>query len=89
MGRGSRISSSYSARASAAGVEGIGAEGGDGGRDGGSLIVNLPAGGVVGGLAEADTRLALETAGFKCGDVGGDTGWKGRLDNATRPRHNA
>jgi hypothetical protein len=50
------------------------------------LIVNLPIGGVKGGVEDGDRRFFTETDN-RSGEVGGEGETSGRWDKATSPRH--
>ena len=56
------------------------AGGGEGGRDGGSLIANRPGGGVTGGVDDGELRRFLAVVD---GDDGGVDGTGGRCTRAT------
>lgn len=60
--------------------------GGDGGRDVGSLIINLLWGGVTGGVVVGEMRPFLPFSGDSPGDGGGVNAEKGRLARASSPR---
>jgi hypothetical protein len=81
---GKSLSKLYNVRASDAGEEVICIAGGDGGRDGGSFIVNLAAGGVIGGVLPP--LCFLKPMLPIAGEAGGEVGTYGRRESATSER---
>lgn len=75
LGRGSDVSTSYNARASAAGAGTI-AAGGDGGRESGGLIEKRVKGGVVGGVVLLPNFFLRKVGDKGCGDTVGGVGHK-------------
>jgi len=73
-GRGRSNISSCNAFASAADVDATISIGGEGGREGGSLSVNRPDGGVIGGVPPDDAGCFLDKLGNILGEPGGEVG---------------